>query len=154
VLPTEQASTSGTSIDFTSIPSWVKKITVALNGVSTSGTSNLLVQIGDSGGVETSSYTSGAGMLFPTAVAATSTAGFVVTADNLANAAHYGHIVLTLTNASNNSWVESSSIYQGSSRWTMSAGGKSTSATLDRVRITTVNGSDTFDTGTINILYE
>ena len=54
---TEQNSTSGTSIDFTNIPSWVKRITLMFNGVSTSGTSNYLIQIGDSGGVATTGYT-------------------------------------------------------------------------------------------------
>ena len=54
---TSQASTSGTSIDFTSIPSWVKRITLMFNGVSTNGTSNYQIQIG-SGSVTTSGYTS------------------------------------------------------------------------------------------------
>jgi hypothetical protein len=43
--------------DFTSIPSWVKRITVMLNEVSTNGTSEVILQIGDSGGIETVSYT-------------------------------------------------------------------------------------------------
>jgi hypothetical protein len=30
----------------------------------------------------------------------------------------------------------------------------SLSGTLDRIRLTTVNGSDTFDAGSINIIYE
>jgi len=33
-------------------------------------------------------------------------------------------------------------------------GSKTLSDTLTQVRITTVNGTDTFDAGTINILYE
>jgi len=48
---------SGTSIDFTGIPSWVKRITVMFDGVSVSGTSRVMVQLGDSGGVETTGYT-------------------------------------------------------------------------------------------------
>jgi len=54
VSGTAVASTSGTSIDFTSIPSWVKRVTVMFAGVSTNGTGSYLIQIGDSGGIETS----------------------------------------------------------------------------------------------------
>jgi len=57
VTSTAQNTTSGTSIDFLSIPSWVRRITVMLNGVSTSGTSRQQIQLGVSGTPETSSYT-------------------------------------------------------------------------------------------------
>ena len=55
VSGTSQASTSGTSIDFTSIPSWVKRVTVMFNGVSSNGASQKLIQIG-SGSVTTTGY--------------------------------------------------------------------------------------------------
>ena len=54
---TAVASTSGTSIDFTGIPSWAKRITVMFNGVSTNGTSQQLIQIG-SGSVNATGYSS------------------------------------------------------------------------------------------------
>jgi len=50
---TAVASTSGTSIDFTGIPSWVKRITVMFDVVSTNGSAIILIQLGDSGGIET-----------------------------------------------------------------------------------------------------
>src|SRR5690606_32240364 len=59
-LGTAVASTSGTSIDFTGIPSWAKRVTVNFSGVSLSGTAFPLIQIGDSGGVETSGYVAAA----------------------------------------------------------------------------------------------
>ena len=150
---TAVASTSGTSIDFTSIPSWVKRITVVFNEVSTNGTSNILVQIGASsvtatgyvGSVNTSN--AGANFVFST--------GFMVLASTAAANSTYGQIILT--NISSNTWVESSSLsiaVASSSGNQFSAGVLALGGTLDRVRITTVNGTDTFDAGTINILYE
>jgi hypothetical protein len=152
-IATAQASTSGTSIDFTSIPSSVKRITVMFSSVSTSGTSNLLIQIGDSGGIESTSYTSQCQYI--TISGATSSAGFVVTASNPAADTLRGLITLCLINPSTNSWVASSSL-SGSTTGNiiLGSGGKSLSSTLDRVRVTTVNGTDTFDAGSINIMYE
>ena len=148
---TAQASTSGTSIDFTSIPSWVKRITVMLNGVSTNGTSNLLIQLGDSGGVETTSYISAAAVPSTGTAAVSSTAGLIITVANSASDVWYGSVILTLVDSNN--WTSISSLTNGAGVRS-AAGFKSTSATLDQVRITTSNGTDTFDAGSINILYE
>ncbi len=142
---TSVASTSGTSIDFTSIPSWVKRITVMFNGVSTNGTSNPLIQIG-SGSVDTSGYS---------ACAATTlyTTGFGLGFSGATNSIS-SQIVLTLQTG--NSWVCShiaSNTASGGGTST-GAGNKTLSGVLDRLRITTVNGTDTFDAGSINILYE
>jgi hypothetical protein len=144
-----------TSIDFTGIPSWVKRITVMFSNVSTSGTSNLLVQIG-AGSVATtgyssvSTYSTGAG-----GSQATSTAGMILT-DAAANASRAG--MLTLANIGSNIWVANHSIGDTSNGSFFGGGSITLGGTLDRVRITTVNGTDTFDTtpsaGTINILYE
>ena len=156
VSGTAQASTSGTSIDFTGLPSWVKRVTVMFSGVSTNGTSNPLIQIG-SGSVSTSGYQSGA--RDTTSVTAGGgvnyTTGFGMASAQATNVL-YGHSVLTLV--SSNTWVNSHSMYLlvGSTYFTILGAGVSPalSGTLDRVRITTVNGTDTFDAGTINILYE
>lgn len=156
VNATEQASTSGTSIDFTSIPAWVKKITVQFVGVSTNGTSAYLLQIGDAGGVETSGYLSAASNIATTVSTGTSTAGFVV--DNTPQAASvtHGQVVLTLEDASDFTWVASGVLAHtsGTPFLSVSAGSKALSAALDRVRITTSNGTDAFDAGAVNILYE
>ena len=147
---TAVASTSGTSIDFTGLPSWIKRITVMWNGVSTNGSSLYLIQIGDSGGIENTGYVSGA---FDNSTANNSTAGFLVASQNI-NTATWGGAI-TISNLSGNVWVSSGTIASGTTGYLASSGGaKTLTDVLDRVRITTVNGTDTFDAGTVNILYE
>lgn len=151
VLATEQASTSGTAIDFTSIPSWAKEIVILFDEVSTNGTSNILVQIGDSGGIETTGYRSTAG---DRAAVASSTAGFIVANAVDASTTLSGQVRLNLQDASNQ-WVAMGTLARTDTANVFSSGGsKATSATLDRVRITTANGTDTFDAGAINVFYE
>ena len=155
---TAQASTSGTSIDFTSIPNWVRRITVMFNGVSTTlGTSAPIIQLGDSGGVENTSYISTAiGIQTSTAVAANSTVGFLVVTPTMYAASSTISGSVSITNLSTNLWVVAGALSRenGSSTGFSTAGSKSLSDTLDRIRITTILGVDTFDAGTINILYE
>jgi hypothetical protein len=153
---TPATTTSGTTHDFTGIPSWVKKITVNFAGVSSSGTSNWLIQIGDSGGIENTGYL-GAGTAEPNGSAqaiANFTAGFGIRTAIAANILH-GSVVLTLLDASTNTWCATGGLANSNAaEFYDTAGSKSLSATLDRVRLTTVNGSDTFDAGTVNITYE
>lgn len=154
VSGTAQLSTSGTSIDFTGIPSWVKRITVLFSGVSTNGSSNVMVQIG-SGSVQSTSYTSSAtnSVTGNLVQATTNTSGFLVAFTGSAAALINGTATLCLV--SGNSWVFSSVGSRGDAAASFAAGGITTaSGTLDRIRITTVNGTDTFDAGSINILYE
>jgi hypothetical protein len=148
---TAQATTSGTYKDFTGIPSWVKRITVMFNEVSTNGTSNQQIQIG-SGSLTTSGYVSSSSGVSAAGVGVTSyTNGFGLR-NELATYVFSGHMVLTLV--SGNIWVSSHS-GKGTTAITMFGGGSVTiSGTLDRVRITTVNGTDAFDAGSINLLYE
>jgi hypothetical protein len=148
---TAVASTSGTSIDFTSIPSWVKRITLMFSGVSTSGTSNMQIQLGDSGGVEATGYL-GVAVNYAGSGASNPTTGFAIASALAANLLS-GHLILT--NISGNIWVASGLL--GTSNTTFAvytAGNKTLSDVLTQVRITTVNGTDTFDAGSINILYE
>lgn len=152
-LGTAVASTSGTSIDFTSIPSGTKRITINFAGVSTSGTSLILVQIGDSGGIENTGYISGA--TNDSGTRTTNTSGFVVM--SAMNAAYVisGRVTLELLDAANFTWTSAGQMCEtGSGLDGESGGSKSLSAELDRVRITTVGGTDTFDAGKINITYE
>lgn len=151
VSGTAVASTSGTSIDFTGIPSWVKRITVMFSGVSTSGTSSYLIQLGTSGGVTTSGYVSTGLFGGASAGFTDSTAGMIIFS-NIAASSMSGQI--TFTNISGNSWVSSYAL-RWLANYVVTGGGTVTlGGTLDRVRITTVNGTDTFDAGSINILYE
>jgi hypothetical protein len=146
-------SASSTSVDFTGIPSWVKRVTIMLAGVSTNGSSSMRFQLGDSGGIETTGYNSSSCYLGSATGAADSTTGFDSFGDTNAVASRSGLFTFALLGS--NTWV-----MNGSYRYAQSAfgiiiyGDKTLSATLDRVRITTQNGTDTFDAGTINILYE
>jgi chitodextrinase len=151
---TAVASTSGTSIDFNSLPAWVKKITVMFNGVSTNGTSATIIQLGDSGGIETTGYL---GSMSYQGGQAFYTTGIGVNNTGSATVLRHGSTIITLVDSSTNTWsamgvVGTSGI--GSGETYSSGSAKSLSATLDRVRITAVNGTDTFDAGSINILYE
>ncbi|HET6890484.1 MAG TPA: hypothetical protein VFH31_05230 [Pyrinomonadaceae bacterium] len=157
-LGTPVASTSGTSIDFTSIPAGVKRITITFDGVSTNGTDLFLFQLGDSGGVETTGYKSETAWIVGAASSnrVGSTAGFImgVSGGGASNLFH-GSVTLTRYNSSH-AWVASGTfaITDGNTGPTWVAGSKTLSAELDRVRITTTGGTNTFDAGTINILYE
>jgi hypothetical protein len=148
---TAVASTSGTSIDFTGIPSWVKRITVMFNGVSSNGSSNLLMQIG-SGSFTTSGYL-GSGTNSTTLTGTNYTTGFGSPLFNVSSAVIGGTIVLT--QISGNTWIASGTLARTDGAAIGGVAGYITlGGTLDRIRITTVNGTDTFDAGTINIIYE
>ena len=152
-LETAKASTSGTSIDFTSIPSWVKRVTVMFNGVSTNGTSNWLVQLGDAGGIENTGYVSGSTAATTSVALSTSTSGFIL---RFSGAAQLANGAARLNLLSTNLFVGEGTFYDasGTQGIVTLSGSKTLSDTLTQIRITTVNGTDTFDAGSINIMYE
>jgi len=152
-LATAQASTSGTAIDFTGIPSWARRITVMLEGVSTSGASICQIQLGSTT-FSTSGYlgvySAWSNASSPVVVSISS--GFGIFTDNAANVRH-GSIQLNWVSA--NKWTCSGVIcFSSTAIQATMAGSISLGGILDRVRITTVNGTDTFDAGSINIMYE
>jgi hypothetical protein len=150
-LGTAQATTSGTSIDFTGIPSGVKRITVMFNGVSLSGTADLMVRAGSSGGIETTGYE---GVVFGNGIQTTwASGGFQVTRTGQATSTYSG--TLTLTNLSGNLWIAAATMSDHTNAYAgFAAGRKTLSSSLDRVRITATNGTDTFDAGSVNIMWE
>ena len=152
VRATAVASTSGTSIDFTGLPAWVKRVTVMFSGVSTSGSNNILIQLG-AGSVDSASYNSASARTGPAAISTTGfTTGFGINSTNAANV--IGGAVL-IANLTSNTWVANGVLADQAQANTYTIGGnKSLSGTLDRIRITTSGGTDTFDAGSINILYE
>lgn len=155
-LGTPVATTSGTSVDYTSIPSWTKRITINFSGVSVNGTSNLLVQIGDSGGIETSGYLGASSSCVNAAaiVGTNFTTGYGISQTGAANVVH-GTMTLTLLNSSTNNWAASHNLgYSNVAGVLVGGGAKALSATLDRLRITTVNGTDAFDAGEVNVTWE
>jgi len=157
VVRTSTAVTaSGTAVDFTSIPSWVKRVTVMLSAVSLSGTALVRFRLGDST-IATSGY-SGVGSYVAAAGAASvaQTAGFdIYTSGTPSSSAAYSGSI-TFVNVSGNTWVASGVFAAAAGNLgTFPVAGTITLTTaLTQVRITTSNGTDTFDAGTINILYE
>jgi DNA-binding beta-propeller fold protein YncE len=144
---------SPTYVDFTSIPPNVKMIVIMINGLSGRGTSNFIIQIGDSGGIETSGYAGSTGNI-NTGTSVSMSSGFTFAIAATATHTYNVMATLTLMDSSTNTWM-----YQANTGFTsvaaasVSCGSKSLSATLDRVRLTTVGGTDTFDAGTMNISY-
>ncbi len=151
VRATVASTTTGTEIDFTGIPSWAKRISVVLNGVSLSGTDNLLLQLGDAGGIEATGYIGGSRWT-DTASNITSTSGFAVGGGS-SSYAMTGTILIH--NITGSTWVFSVSGFETESSFSSIAGGgvKSLSTTLDRIRLTRT-GSDTFASGSVTIMWE
>jgi len=153
VLHTTQASTSGTSRDFTGIPSGVRRVTCTASGFSTNGTSDVIVQLGDAGGVETSGYL-GANARIGISIT-NYTAGFGILVPPSAAATAHGAVTILLLDPATNTWVYSSTIaLSNGNEFNAGAGSKALSAELDRIRFTTAGGADTFDAGSMNCSYE
>jgi hypothetical protein len=156
ISPASTGTVSGTitvvGVSFLNIPSWAKRITMMFSGLSLSGTSNLLVQLG-AGSIEVTGYVS-TGQTITAGVGganSSSTAGMFIF-DGAAVNVMTGHMILT--HIGSNVWVSSHALRQTTAACAFGAGDKTLSGTLDRIRLTTVNGTDTFDAGSVNILYE
>jgi hypothetical protein len=145
-----QATTSGTSKDFNDIPSWVSRITVVFNNVSLNSTGDIAVQIGDSGGIENTGYTSSCTNSFS---GSTLSSGFLVKMSNVDFAISGS---MTLHNISGNIWVASVAGCTTNATYAAVVGGgrKELTATLDRLRVLSVDGTGTFDSGSVTIFYE
>ena len=152
VQTVESATTSGTAVEITGVPSWARRVTIYLDSISTNGTSNLMIQIGDSGGAESSGYL-GSGEVSTTAV--NFTTGFGLTGATAAASVCSGVAVLDCMDAASNKWLFTSQVgYSNTNSIGRGAGIKALTGTLDRVRITTVGGADTFDAGGMKIAWE
>lgn len=140
-------------VEFRGIPSTARRITVMLNGVSLSGTSFLQVQLGTFTGIETTGYNSSMSYITnATPVTSNATTGFLVSTVALAAQSSSGAYILTTLGS--NVWVGMGNINDASTRAGFGSGQKTTTGVVDRIRVFTVNGTDTFDAGSINILYE
>jgi hypothetical protein len=150
-LGTAVATTSGTSIDFTGIPAGVNRVTIMFNAVSTNGVSVWQIQLGTSAGLQTTGYLGSYG--YGQVPSANLTTGFGSHNDAAADS-KFGSLTLNLFNASDGTWT-----IGGQTTWSRpfqlsTAGLKTLSGTLARIRLTTVNGTDTFDAGSVNISWE
>ena len=124
------------------------------SAVSTSGASFPLIQLGTGNVANTSGYTTlSAAFTSNASGVSTSTAGFIIRNSAGGTGVVYGHLILT--NISGNVWVGSGTFMDTQdNRQMFSAGQGSLTGTLNMVRFTTVNGTDTFDAGSVNIMYE
>ena len=152
VMGTAQSTATGATIyDFSGIPSWAKRITVMLQGVSLSGTDSILIQIGDSGGLENTGYiSSGTGFTGTAGSTVNNTTGFILPTDT---AAYIVSGCVVLTNLTGNVWIASGAGKLATSASWVCGGDKTLSATLDRVSVIRT-GTNTFDAGTVNIMWE
>jgi hypothetical protein len=151
---TAVTSTSGASIDFTSIPAWVKRITLMFNGVSTTSSSPVMIQLGTGGSPETSGYVGTSARYANgniTSVASIEAAGFDLL-EGSSSDSMYGAWVFT--NITGNTWVCSANISRNTSTMVVVTGSKALSSVLNMLRITTVLGTSAFDAGSVNIMYE
>lgn len=153
IASTAQASTSGTSIPFTGIPSWAKRVTVIFNGVSLSGTNTFLVQLGTSGGIVTTGYSGGVSATSSTGSGSTNSAttGFTIYCVTPASLLS-GHMIIT--NISGNIWIQSHTFGSPNTNYTYWGGGTvDLGGTLTQLLIKP-DGANTFDAGSINIMWE
>ena len=157
-IGTAVASTSGNAIDYTGIPSGTKRITLNASGLSGSGGSIEIIQLGDSAGFETSGYV---GMTMrdgsdsnSTGAASNYTNGFRLLGDGSDATTFSGRITMELLDASTFTWTATVSMGRTDVYGNWGAGAKSLSAELTQIRLTTVAGNEAFDAGKVNIQYE
>jgi hypothetical protein len=155
VQNTSRITLSGTATPIsTTIPSWVKRITLNFVGMTTSSTSQIIVQIG-SGSYTSSGYLGTSTASASTSASYSATTGFCIANNDGATQVAHGTMIINLQNAATNTWVET--LTGGYSNRAMSffgGGSVSLGGTLDRIQITTVGSTDTFTAGTINFQYE
>ena len=144
-------SVSATEHDFFAIPDTADHIVISINGVSSNGTSDYIIQLGDSGGFETTGYDGSCFHIVGTPSGVNFSDGFNFTVVTSAARNYRGHIVLTKPDTAAETWVVSINIAGDQDSVKTGAGDKTLTGTLDRIRLTTQNGTDTFDAGEINV---
>jgi len=153
-LGTEQATTSGSDFTFSGIASGTKRVYMIFEHVIISGTDDWIIQLGDSGGIETSSYVStSVSDTAGTGANASSTSAFVIDNGSGSSSMLTGVFCFELTDSTNNTWIGHSVLKSHTNQVIMSAGNKSLSAELTQIKLDTT-GSNTFSAGSINITYE
>ena len=150
-LGTAQSPTSGTQVNFTSIPAGIRVIHVMFAGLSSSSTTSFRMQIGDSGGIESNNHRSG---VFDSAAQYNSNGAYWFlnegTVRSTSNSGLHGTVILS--NLTGNTWtITGTTMSVGAASWAAS-GSKTLSGVLDRIRVSISAG--TFNSGTINIMYQ
>lgn len=152
-LQTETSKTAtGSSVEFTGIPSWVKRITVMFYSLSTTSTNAPRVQLGTASSYEVTGYSGGAAATSATPVwsGGTNLDGFLLTGQVAGGTELAG--MLVLTNITSNVWVAVVGGNNPAGSAICGGGFKSLGGTLTRLQL--IPSAGTFDLGTVNILYE
>ena len=156
VSGTAVPTTSGTAVVVPGIPATAKRVTVMINQVSTSGTTTPVIQLSAASTFVTSGYAGACGLVSSasnTTRGNTSTTGFALNTSGTWVATSSTSGVMTLVLLGSNIWLAA---YNGSDTLgnTMNGSGQITlSGALDQIRIY-AGGTDTFDAGSINIMWE
>lgn len=149
VNSTAVALSTQATVDFNDIPSWVKRVSVVFFAVSLTGTDQPLIQLG-TGTSGTPSFASSGYQSYNSDTGRTSTAGFIGPGGS-AGDSRYG--VLQIINQDGNKWVAWGIINSSTSNEQRTIGQVTLGGTLTQLRLTRT-GTNTFDAGNINILYE
>lgn len=147
---------TGTSIDTTGFPSSIKRIVISFRGVSTDGNADYIIQVGNSS-FSTSGYLSYSNAISSTGGPVSSSIGFVIRNNEGSAQTNYGQMTITLQDSITNSYVTSHTIGASASAKVdavVGGGSVSLSGTIDRIRITTANGTDSFDAGYVSFQYQ
>jgi hypothetical protein len=152
VQSTAVATTSGTSVTLTTaIPAWAKRVSLQVVGLSASGTSPIELRLNG----ETSGYLGAVGAQNNGAVGCENHgSGFKLDSTAPSGAAtRHGQIVLTLMGS--NTWVIQGALGQSDgTRIAYTGGSKALSAALTSLALTTSSGSETFDAGSVGVMWE
>ena len=142
----------GTVIIHDGIPAWARRVTILYSGLSTNGTNPIVIQAG-SGTFKTTGYLGAAAVIEGTTGY---TVGFGIGNSNVSNAdLHHGTIVLNLLDPSTNTWIAGGTAARSDAVEAGFTGGAvALAGALDRIRLTTVGGTDLFDAGVTNIMWE
>lgn len=148
-------TTSGISHSFSSIPSGVKRINCLFSQISTDGNGELRIQIGDSGGLETAEYRGTVANIDGTETTDSTSSGFIVKPEQDAATQVSGMMVLSLLDASTNTWVMSVSVGDVTGTNAAGTGGYRKALTGELTQLTLNNTlGDTFDNGIFNVSWE
>lgn len=155
IIPATAQTAASTEVVFSSIPAWVNRVTLMVSGLSSNGTSGFAAVMGYGGGstYQTSSYVSQALYIYANPITTYSTSQFLLTGVTTASYTYGGQFIFN--RLSGNTWTTHGMLVNDSVEYSMIAAGSVTlSGTLDKIKLVAINGSDSFDAGTVNISYE
>ena len=156
VVTSSVSSTSGVAVDFTGIPSWAKRITILFSTLTTSGSSIPVFRAGPGGVPVTSGYVGCTSGVSTGASAGNHTDGARLFSTSWASSyVAHGRITFTLANPASNLWeYDGVSALSNIAAAAFFGGSIALAGALDIIRLTTQGGSDTFQSGTLRMIYE